>query len=93
MNKKLDQIMTWFRKRQKTKKCKNCNHFDFGRCNRYPPVLITGKDLIRIGFKPGEIFAKICEEIRSKQYAQQINTVDEALEFASTRFKNIKEKI
>lgn len=39
INKYLNMFLTWLRKRNKTKKCKNCNHFDFGRCNRYPPVV------------------------------------------------------
>ena len=39
MNKYLNMFLNWIRLRKKTKKCRNCNHFDFGRCNRYPPVV------------------------------------------------------
>lgn len=57
----------------------------------YQPLeqLITGKDLINIGFKEGKMIGQIISEIRSKQYANEIKTKEEALDFAQRRFNNI----
>lgn len=51
--------------------------------------LVTGKDLIGIGFKQGKIIGQIISEIRTKQYTNEIKTKEEALDFAQRRFKNI----
>lgn len=52
------------------------------------PQLITGKDLVEIGFKPGKIIGQIIEEIRLKQHAKEISTIEQAIDFAARRFKN-----
>ena len=43
------------------------------------PQIITGKDLITLGLKPGPDFKIILEEIRAAQLDGRINTKDEAL--------------
>lgn len=62
---------------------------DLGVMNQPLEQLITGKDLINIGFKEGKMIGQIISEIRSKQYTNEIKTKEEALDFAQRRFKNI----
>lgn len=47
-----------------------------------PEPLITGYDLIALGFKPGPIFSKILETIKDEQLEQKITTKAEALKKA-----------
>lgn len=47
-----------------------------------PEPLITGNDLIALGFKPGPIFSKILETIRDEQLEQKITTKEDALKRA-----------
>jgi len=47
-----------------------------------PEPLITGNDLIALGFKPGPIFSKILETIKDEQLEQKISTKEEALKRA-----------
>jgi poly(A) polymerase len=53
---------------------------------KLPPPLITGKDLIKLGLKPGPIFNELLTDIRIKQIEKTIRTKEEAL-------KIIKDKI
>jgi hypothetical protein len=46
------------------------------------PRLITGKDLIEIGFKPGPEFSAIMEKIREAQLNGEIKSKEEALMLA-----------
>lgn len=62
---------------------------ELGVMNKPLEQLITGKDLINIGFKEGKMIGQIISEIRSKQYANEIKTKEEALNFAQRRFNNI----
>jgi len=39
----INPIFKWFRNRQKTVKCQNCNHYDFGMCKRYPPQVTLAR--------------------------------------------------
>lgn len=47
-----------------------------------PPMLITGDDLIAIGYKPGPIFKKVLEAVREAQLDGDIATREEALGLA-----------
>ena len=49
-----------------------------------PSPLITGKDLIEKGLKPGPRFKEILEEIQTEQLENRIGTREEALEFLET---------
>jgi poly(A) polymerase len=51
-----------------------------------PAALITGKNLIDMGYKPGPIFKKILEEVEDQQLLDAIKTEREALDFVSQRF-------
>ncbi len=44
-----------------------------------PPVLLTGDDLIQMGYKPGPLFKKWLEELRAKQLDQEIHNREQAI--------------
>jgi poly(A) polymerase len=46
-----------------------------------PPALLTGKDLIALGFKPGPIFSKILESVETEQLEGRLASKEEALKF------------
>ncbi|MCC7518953.1 MAG: CCA tRNA nucleotidyltransferase [Verrucomicrobiae bacterium] len=48
-----------------------------------PPRLVTGADLIALGWKPGPIFGRILAEIEDAQLAGEIATREQALAFAA----------
>ena len=43
-----------------------------------PPRLVTGNDLIKMGFTPGPIFSKILREVEDAQLNGQIASPEEA---------------
>ncbi len=49
-----------------------------------PPPLITGKDLIQRGMKPGPRFKEILEEIQTEQLENRLNTREDALSYLET---------
>ena len=51
-----------------------------------PPPLITGKDLIEMGFKPGSRFKKILTKVQDMQLAGTMKTTEEALKWAKENF-------
>ena len=46
-----------------------------------PPPLITGNDLIALGWKPGPKFAKILQAVQTRQLEGSLTTQEEALEW------------
>jgi poly(A) polymerase len=42
------------------------------------PPLLSGNDLIRLGFQPGPALGALLHEIREKQLADELKTADEA---------------
>jgi poly(A) polymerase len=46
-----------------------------------PPPLVTGKDLIERGLKPGPRFKEILEEIQTEQLENRLATREEAMEY------------
>jgi len=52
-----------------------------------PPRLITGKDLISLGFSPGPIFTEILEAVEEMQLEGEIATKEAALAFVRHRFQ------
>lgn len=44
-----------------------------------PPPLVTGEDLIALGFKPGPLFKRLLDAVREAQLDGRIRTKDEAL--------------
>lgn len=51
--------------------------------------LISGKQLLQIGFKAGKIIGEIMNEVRAKQLSLQLKTTSEAIDFCQRRLKNI----
>ena len=46
------------------------------------PTLITGRDLIELGYKPGPRFKQVLGEIRALQDSQDLQTKEQALKVA-----------
>ena len=46
-----------------------------------PPALVTGKDLISMGFKPGPRFGKILDKIYDLQLEEELKTSEDAINF------------
>jgi len=51
-----------------------------------PPPLITGHDLIALGYKPGPIFGEILSAVNDAQLEGDLNSAEEALDFVRERF-------
>jgi tRNA nucleotidyltransferase/poly(A) polymerase len=49
------------------------------------PTLVTGRDLLTLGFAEGPHLGAVLREIREKQIAGELTDKDEALEYAETR--------
>ena len=50
------------------------------------PRLITGHDLINLGFKPGPLFKKILEDVEVESLAGKIRSRDEAIKFVLSKY-------
>jgi poly(A) polymerase len=55
-----------------------------------PPPLITGRDLIALGFKPGPHFSQILEAIENRQLEGALKNREEALAFVETEYGGAK---
>ncbi len=53
------------------------------------PPLLTGKDLIKLGMKPGPAMGKLLAEIREKQLQDELKTKTQARNWVETTLKNI----
>lgn len=51
-----------------------------------PKRLITGDDLLRLGFQPGPAFSEILREVEDAQLEARLSTRQEALEYVLARF-------
>ena len=51
------------------------------------PPLLTGNDLIAMGYKPGPEIGSLLHELRDKQLAEEVKTADEAREWLKERAK------
>lgn len=73
---------------------RSLDHYDFvqnflrdtPREQVQPERLLTGDDLIRLGYKPGPAFSGIIRELEDAQLDGQVTTREEALEFVKSRF-------
>ncbi len=59
---------------------------EFAKEPLIPPPLITGRDLITLGFKPGPRFGEILEAVESRQLEGLLQNRDEALAWVKTEF-------
>ncbi len=55
-----------------------------------PPRLLTGEDLLEMGYKPGPIFSEILTAVEDLQLEGQLATKDEATEYVRVRFGTAK---
>ncbi len=51
-----------------------------------PPSLISGKDLIELGYKPGPVFGKILGEVYDLQLEEKLGSREEAMEWVKNNF-------
>ena len=51
-----------------------------------PAPLLTGHDLLALGFKPGPTVGKVLREVEELQLEEQLKSQEEALEYARKRF-------
>jgi len=54
------------------------------------PPLLTGKDLIKLGMKPGPAMGALLNEIREKQLQDELKSPGQARTWAKTRIKNLR---
>jgi putative nucleotidyltransferase with HDIG domain len=54
------------------------------------PPLLTGKDLIKLGMRPGPAMGALLNEIREQQLQDELKTPAQAREWAKTRIKNAR---
>ncbi len=54
---------------------------EYGREEIKPPPLLSGRDLIDLGYSPGPIFSKILGEVEELQLENTLFSKDEALDF------------
>ena len=52
-----------------------------------PPALISGKDLIELGYVPGPLFGKILGEAYDLQLENKLSTKEEAIEWVKINYK------
>jgi poly(A) polymerase len=53
-----------------------------------PPQLVDGADLIKLGIRPGPVFAKLIQETRDAQLDGKLTSKADALTFASERLRS-----
>jgi poly(A) polymerase len=58
---------------------------EFGRAPLIPPPLITGRDLIAMGKRPGPEFAPLLQEIQTRQLEGSLTSREEALSWLRNR--------
>ena len=59
---------------------------ELGREKIYPPRLITGGDLIELGYQPGPVFRKILSATEDAQLEGEIRSKEDAIEFVLHNF-------
>ncbi len=62
---------------------------EFGQDRLRPPRLVTGRDLMDLGFSPGPAFGSVLEEIETSQLEGTLNTKQAALEYAQKRLSGL----
>lgn len=51
-----------------------------------PPLLLSGNDLIKLGYEPGPLFTKILNSVRDAQLENIISTKDESIKYILKHF-------
>jgi len=58
-----------------------------------PPRLLTGDDLVRLGYRPGPAFKAILEAVEEAQLEGTLRTYEDALELVRAKFSSVKSEI
>jgi len=58
-----------------------------------PPRLLTGEDLLEMGYKPGPVFREILHAVEDAQLEGELKSGDEAKQYVRRSFGVIKEKL
>ena len=64
---------------------------EFGEEEIHPPPLVSGHDLIELGYKPSPLFKKILTELEDKQLDCTILHRDEALCYIKDKYSDKKD--
>ena len=59
---------------------------EFGRAPLIPVPLVTGHDLIALGWKPGKKFADVLQAVQTRQLEGTLTSREEALDWIATEF-------
>lgn len=59
---------------------------EFGAGEIKPPPLLNGRDLIKMGFKPGPVFSEILSEVEEAQLESRLKSREEAVEFVKGKW-------
>jgi tRNA nucleotidyltransferase/poly(A) polymerase len=57
----------------------------------HPPRLLTGKDLLQMGFQPGKYMGQILKEIMQLQIEGVIKNREEAIEYVKKNYSPLQE--
>ena len=68
----------------------NARRADFASEPLIPPPLITGRDLVALGLKPGPRFSEILEAVQSRQLEGTLTTHEAALEWVKSDWLEAK---
>ena len=55
-----------------------------------PPRLLTGEDLLEMGYKPGPIFSEILRNVEDAQLEGELKTKRDAAEYVRVKFGGAK---
>ncbi len=59
---------------------------EFGKEEIKPALLVNGKDLIKMGFKPGPLFTEILSEVEEEQLENRLKSKEDAVEFVKGKW-------
>ena len=60
---------------------------EFSREEIAPEPLVTGRDLIEMGYKPGPVFKRILDAVREEQLENRLTSHEEGIEWVRKRSK------
>jgi tRNA nucleotidyltransferase (CCA-adding enzyme) len=83
------EILLWSMARAKNERVKKFISTFFTKL-RGTEVRLKGKDLIRLGFKPGPVFKEIFEEILAAKLQGEILTREDEIRFVNRKFRSLQ---
>jgi len=64
---------------------------EFSREEVSPEPLITGRDLITLGYKPGPLFKEILSDVEEAQLEGMLKSSDEAVDYVKRKYKQAED--